>query len=84
MPKPKKAPPLVVVWWDDSYGGGGWVDKEDQECRVAKCVTAGILIKETKKHLTVTCSMTEGKDGQYLGPITIPKSCITERRDINP
>jgi len=73
---------LVLLWWDDSFGGGGWIDKEDQENRVAKCLTAGFLIGETDDHITVTCSMTEGEGGQYLGPITIPKSCITRREDL--
>lgn len=80
--RPPPAKRLVMLWWDDSFGGGSWISKEDQENRVVKCLTAGFLIGETDEHITVTCSMTEGGEGEYLGPITIPKSCITRREDL--
>ena len=86
MPKqPKKKDdllPMAIVWWDDSFGGGGWIDKDEYECRLAMCVTAGFVISEGDDHISITSSLTQGNDGQYLGPITIPKSCITKRKDL--
>ena len=72
---------LVMLFWDDSRGGGGWVNESDQDNHVSKCVTAGFLIDETDEHLTITSSITEGEDQQYLDPITIPISCITKREE---
>lgn len=70
---------ILYVEWIDSKSGGDWEYREDIEFKPAKCRTVGILLKETKRSVTV-CHTVSGK--QVCGRITIPKACITYRRTL--
>ncbi len=80
-PDEKKCWPVVLIEWYDSAGSTKtvWHDLED-EINTAKegepglfCYTAGILIHEDEKTITVTLSVTDTQCGNL---IMIPKCSI--------
>ena len=72
----KKLPNVIRVEWVDSYGGGNWIHKDDLDHKPSNIITVGFVVKETKKHITITSSISDGDGEQYLNPITIPKIAI--------
>ena len=74
---------IVVLHWEDSRGGTEWISKRDYKPHTAKVVSVGMLVAETDECVTITCSMTKEDDGYYYAPITVPKSCIMDRRTLS-
>lgn len=81
-PEPKKR--LVWLHWLDScVHDGGWANEALANGQKPLFVeSAGILIAESKYHMTITCSAVE--NGQRLAPMTIPKCAILDRGELSP
>ena len=68
--------PLLRVSWIDSWGVTGWNGIETlQELSVARNITVGYRVKQTKESITLVQTInTETQTGHGL--ILIPKGCI--------
>jgi hypothetical protein len=77
-----KAPEVEKIVWHDAVAHVGWAHSE-QEYKPAVCTSVGLVVNETKSHLTV-CG-TWGGEGNTLetnARITIPKDWIMARKKI--
>lgn len=80
--KPTKAPEVEHVVWHDAVAHVGWASVE-QEYKPAVCSSLGLIVNETKTHLTV--AGTWGGEGNFLetnARITIPKDWIMSRKKV--
>ena len=64
-----------ITWIDSaSITGGGWHDADyADQIEPLEVKTAGYVVKETKKYITIASHVTEH---QFSGEICIPKSAI--------
>ena len=67
-----KKPIEIRVWWVDANGTSKWKYSSTQ---LAHCYTVGILIKQTKKLITIGQSIYK-KGKMFTGEIVIPIGCI--------
>ena len=69
-----------ITWIDSaSLSVGGWHHKDDIEQLVPMVMkTAGYVVKETKRSITIASSVSE--DGSACGEICIPKFAIVKKR----
>ena len=69
----------LYIEWEDSCSlkGGIWHRQEDPIAPII-CKTAGFVIEENKRSITIASHVTT--DGDMAGDITIPKRAITMRR----
>lgn len=68
---------VECITWFDSMGRSGWVPTDELQDPPTKMITVGLVIKETRKSVTVTHSVGHG---QAYAPFTIPKRAIAKRR----
>jgi len=68
---------VLKVTWLDHATTYGWVD---EDLGPVKVTSIGHLVRETKKVLVLTTSLTEG--GRVLDPICILKSCVQKRKTL--
>lgn len=68
---------MLYLEWYDHYSTHGWLDPEEIQDH-QKIFSAGILMRESKKYLTISSGVSE--DGKWSDPLTIIKSCIVKRR----
>lgn len=67
-----------MVRWVDSAFAHGWMPRRAiKEYRAATCISIGLLVNETKDHITIVQSASMDED-QYGDGITIPKRCIEQ------
>ena len=72
---------LVMVEWEDSSSMSGWMSRETARTHIpSDCVTFGLLINETSRHLSIVLSCS-GYDS-VNDVITIPKSSIKRIRKL--
>ena len=72
---------LVLVEWVDSAFAQGWMHKDAiRNHRVSKIASAGILVNDTKEHITIVQSVSD-KDDRGDG-ITIPRCSIKRIRHL--
>lgn len=71
---------VVYIEWEDSFGGGNWMTKKQANLPVAKCVTVGFVVKETKRKIVI--SSHECDNGDVHGSMAIPKSCIKSIKEL--
>lgn len=72
---------IVHVKWEDSHvNNGAWADPSDVKAWPLTIKTAGFLVAEDKKTITIASSV--AKEGNWAGVIKIPKSCILKRKVI--
>jgi hypothetical protein len=70
----RKLRPVVVEWFDaHDIQPAEWLDLSSIRTGM-KVVSAGLLVSETKKWITITHSVTE--DGSARGAFSIPKGCV--------
>lgn len=75
--------PLVLVNWSDIQSDDGpWVDmKEIPEYMPVVVETAGWLITDAEKYITLVSTLSEDKE--FTGSVcSIPKGCINSVREI--
>ena len=70
----------LYLEWDDSssLGGRGVWRRQDEKPVSLMCKTAGFVISEDAKSITIAGHITP--EGDMAGEITIPKCAITKRR----
>lgn len=81
----KKKLKITVVEWEDAASTTGWVRKDsNQPWGLMNNVSCGLLVKETKKHLTLAGSFTElgGSNEAYCGLMTVPKAWVKKRYEV--
>lgn len=68
---------LVLIQWDDpSTCATSWTHRSDfDEAYFTKCVSVGIMLKETDEDITLCMNINERN---YSQAITFPKSCIRQ------
>jgi len=72
---------LSVIIWEDAAGTSGWLDVDSGDDGLMMIVSAGFVLREDKKVVTLIQSV--GTDGKrYDNSITIPKSNILKRKSI--
>lgn len=72
---------LYLEWEDScSLGGRVWHDQK-ADVGTSLCKTAGFVIKEDNKSITIASHITP--EGDMAGDITIPKRAITKRRVVS-
>lgn len=64
---------LVRIHWRDASSYEGWQLETDYKCKLAKCITVGYLIKNTKRKYVVINNI--GND-QISGMVCIPKDWV--------
>ncbi len=64
--------PVVFIEWEDSCTTQGWGQPEKDETSLIR--SAGILVSQTKKAVTISSSKSQG--GRYVDQLAIPRSCI--------
>ncbi len=71
----------VKICWLDSRGMTARWEFSDELEKLPPCeiVSVGFIVKETKKYITIACSVSED---QILGRLTIPKGCIVKTEEI--
>lgn len=73
---------VEVVTWHDAVANVGWMPIQ-AEFKPAVCTSIGVVMNETKSHLTV--AGTWGGDGDSLetnSRITIPKDWVISRKKV--
>jgi hypothetical protein len=70
---------ILEIKWVDSFGiRSVWEDRDGLEpIGPAQITSVGFLLEETRSHITLTQSVSEG---QIMSRLCIPKRCVTERR----
>jgi len=69
---------LVIVEWIDSCVEYGWTAISEVDNKASKCVSAGLLVKESPDAITMTTSRSDYH--RVSEPITIPRCCIKRIR----
>lgn len=72
-------PLLVRLTWLDSASSHGWLEKCEINRQPTKVHSAGFIVSESKKSITISTSYY--KEGRFMDPLTIPKCCIVKRKD---
>ena len=67
-----KKPIEIRVWWVDANGSSKW---KYTSSKIAHCYTVGILIRKTKKSITIGQSIYK-KGEMFTGEIVIPIGCV--------
>ena len=71
---------LEMVEWVDARFIEGWYERTGLEhYGTIKCVTVGVLVKETQKEIIVAGHRNEE---HISGAMAIPKACISRRREL--
>ena len=75
---------LEIIRWIDSHSPGAqiWLDPDEIPHTLMPITTAGFIIHENRKSITVASTITDGPDGQVSGVISIPKVAITKRTKV--
>ena len=69
----------LYIEWEDSISLSGQIwHKQDNPVAPIICKTAGFVIEENKRSITIASHITPA--GGMAGDITIPKRAITKRR----
>lgn len=79
----KKTNKLLYIEWYDAVGGeDGWVSLTSvKKCEPALIKSCGILLKETKKYVTLALSIDTQHDN-VAGFIVIPKKWIKKIKEL--
>jgi hypothetical protein len=73
-------PKIIRVQWTDAVSSQGW-ESMSKSYTPVNCHSAGFLIEETDKHITVAATWGEDDDGsESNNRITIPKAWIINRK----
>lgn len=75
----------LYVEWEDSCSVGSrvWVSAEDvRDSRPSKCVSIGLVVKETNDFITLAGHWAGEESGDYSGNLTIPRSAVRMVRRI--
>ena len=78
---------LVAIAWEDSHSHSSWQYYDDIDMELCTPLTVGILVHEDDEKVIVTSSSTRlacNDSNQFMGPLTIPKSCITSMTYFQP
>lgn len=76
----KEIPSFLEIEWTDSFTEDGWLSANDLTLEDELVLTRGFLVAEDDNLVRLTHSISE--DDSILGHVTIPKSCILNRRVI--
>ena len=78
MRRAAKRYPAVFIEWMDSAGPAGWVDDEDWDADLLKCVSLGFLVGKTKDAYIVACHVVDigGHSEKSHGPLAIPRATV--------
>jgi hypothetical protein len=76
IPKLSKWQPVKIEWTDSCGSNDGWHEPNIRALAPSKCITIGMLIKQSPDSLSVVLS--RGADGKAVdGIITIPTFAMT-------
>lgn len=75
---------IYLIDWIDSAAEPGWVASFNlKSVKIAKCQSAGFLVKENKKFITLALNRAaDGSHFPYGELMSIPKACITKKRKL--
>lgn len=69
-----------IVQWEDSCTLGGWQRQDGNHC-VSRITTIGWLVRESKKEMTLTTSMSHDS-GSVMDALTIPRCAIVKSKKL--
>ncbi len=79
MKTTKKNTYVLLTWVDSFTYSEAWMDNDEINLDPYIITTAGMLVKENKKHISIALG-THG--GRSMGVAEIPKGCIREIKRI--
>lgn len=80
--KSKIGKKILLVVWKDACSEDAWTPELDIEPANSTIISVGMLIKETREVLTLGLNFDQTSEN-WSCIIHIPKSCISEKREIS-
>lgn len=78
--------PIVLVDWVDSQSGRGWVYAGDAQTEPAECQSAGFLVHQNRRCLTISDAvhLDQGEVEQVHKTMAIPRAAVRRVRTLVP